>query len=131
MFDALSLTDYLALMFGVYLLVCSVGLVLDRDAYGEMIHTFRDNAALGYLAGVMAFVIGVVMVRLHNEWASGVACLVSALGWACLIEGGLILAFRRQFLNLFANLAMNRSLLMGISALCFLLGGCLIAFVLL
>ncbi len=131
MLDALSLTDYLALMFGVYLIAAGVGLMLDGETYVGMLQEFRDNAALGYLVGIMAFSIGVVLVRLHNDWGSWVSCLVSVVGWVSLIEGVLLLAFRRQFLNLFLKVVINRSLVMGFSIVCFLLGALLLASVLL
>lgn len=126
MFDAMSLTDYLALMFGVYLIAAGIGLFQEGKAYAAMLTEFKENAALGYFAGVIVFVMGLVLVRVHNEWGSVVACVVSLVGWVCLAEGVLLLAFRRQFLSLVGCLRLSSSVLAGFALFCFTLGGWLI-----
>ena len=131
MFDGLSLTDYLALMFGVYLIAAGLGLFFEGEAYNDMIDVFRDNAALGYIAGVMAFVVGVVIVRIHNDWSSLEAIIVSLVGWFSLIEGVLILAFRRPFLAAVGKIGFSGPMLAGFAIFCFLLGGVLLFQVLL
>ena len=127
--DGLSLTDYIALMFGIYLLASGVGLVLEHEGYNAILQRFRDDAALGYLAGMMAFALGAVLVRMHNFWGTPVECVVSLIGWAALVEGVLMLAFRQRFMNFFAGFDFSRSFIMGIGLICLLLGGWLIGVV--
>ena len=98
MLGELSLTEFLALAFGLYMIAAGIGLLSEGDNYNQILSEFKDNAALGYIAGIMAFALGVVIVRLHNDWSSVVAGVVSLIGWAALVEGVLMLAFRRAFL---------------------------------
>ncbi len=104
MFSSFNLTDFLALIFGLYLFAAGVGLLLDGDEYQSMLDEFYENPALGYISGILVFVLGAVVVRLHDDWSSFTAGLVTLLGWAMLVEGFLLLAFRRQFLGFFAKL---------------------------
>ncbi len=104
MFDALSLTDYLALMFGLYLSAAGIGLLNEGEGYKQAIADYRDNVAMGYLGAIIAFVIGAVMVKVHNDFDGWRAGLISLIGWGALLEGILMLAFRRQFMNFFLNL---------------------------
>ncbi len=107
MFSSLNLTDYLAFMFGLYLVVAGIGLLLDGDEYQSMLDEFYENPALGYIGAILVFALGVVVVRLHNDWSSFTASLVSFVGWAMLAEGFLLLAVRRQFLGFFAKLNLS------------------------
>ena len=125
--DGLSLTDYLALMIGLYLVAAGVGLFVEKEGYNQILDRFRDDAALGYIAGIMAFGFGVVLVRLHNQWGSPTECLVSFMGWAALIEGVLMLACRQAFMNFFARFNFSGRFIMAIGFACLLLGGVLIS----
>ena len=123
MFDQLSLSDYLALMIGLYLFAAGVGLFMEGAAYKEAIAAFKDNVAIGYLAAILAFASGVVLIRLHNDWEGWRAIVLSLVGWAALIEGVLMLAFRRQFIEFFLKLNIYSPKVIGGISLCCLLFG--------
>ena len=127
--DGLSLTEYIALMFGLYLLASGGGLLFEREGYNAILQRFRDDAALGYLAGIMAFALGAVLVRLHNLWGTPVECVVSFIGWAALVEGVLMLAFRQRFMSFFAGFDFSKSFIMGVGLICLLVGGWLVSMV--
>lgn len=98
--ETLAATQIFALFIGLYMLAGGIGLLVDHKNCAGLIDEFRSSIAVSYLAGVLVFVIGSVIVALHNVWTSPAAILVSLLGWAALAEGCLLLAFRRPFLNL-------------------------------
>ena len=119
MFSSLNLTEYLGFMFGLYLVAAGIGLLLERDDYQVMLDEFYENPALGYISAVLVFALGVVVVRLHNDWSSFTAGFVSFIGWAMLVEGLLLLAVRRQFLEFFTRLQFSGTIvgLFGLVAL--------------
>ena len=123
MLGELSLTEFLALAFGLYMIAAGIGLLSEGDNYNQILAEFKDNAALGYIAGIMAFALGVVIVRLHNDWSSVMAGVVSLIGWAALVEGVLMLAFRRQFIEFFLKLNIYSPKVIGGISLCCLLFG--------
>lgn len=100
MIETLSTTQILAVFIGLYMVAVAIGLLTDRGSYAAMIEELRDNTAFGFLTGAFAFVLGAAMVAVHNLWTGPLAIVVSLVGWAALIEGVLILAIRRRFLDL-------------------------------
>ena len=110
MFDTLNLTEFLALVFGLYFIAAGIGLISNRFDYQAMLDELYENAALGYISAILVFALGVVVVRLHNDWTSFMAGFVSFVGCAMVIEGLLLLAFRRQFLGVFVNLNFSERL---------------------
>ena len=63
----------------------------------------------GFLGGIIAFVIGGAIVGVHNNWNSLLSGFISLVGWMSLLEGVLMLAFRKWFLGLFARLTLSSS----------------------
>ena len=126
MLGELSLTEFLALALGLYMIAAGVGLLSESENYNQIIGEFKDNAALGYMAGIMAFALGVVIIRLHNDWSSVVAGFVSLIGWAALVEGILMLAFRRTFLGVFASIHFSSLVTRGFGIGCIALGALLV-----
>jgi len=126
MVSELSLTEFLALAFGLYMIAAGIGLLSEGDNYNQIISDFKDNAALGYLAGILAFALGVVIVRFHNDWSSVMAGVVSLIGWAALVEGVLMLAFRRAFLGVFAGINFSSAVTRGFGVACVALGAWLV-----
>jgi hypothetical protein len=100
MIETLSTTQILAVFIGLYMVAAGIGLLTGRGSYATVIDDLRDNTALGYVTSVFVFVLGAVMVAVHNLWTDPLAIVVSLVGWGALIEGVLMLAIRRPFLGL-------------------------------
>jgi len=96
----LTITQILGVIIGLYMVATGIGLLTGRSSYATLIDDLRENTALGYITSVFVFVLGAVIVAVHNLWTSPVAIVVSLVGWAALIEGVLMLAIRRPFLSL-------------------------------
>ncbi len=100
MIETLSTTQILAVFIGLYMVAAGIGLLTGRGSYATVIDDLRDNTALGYVTSVFVFVLGAVMVAVHNLWTDPLSIVVSLFGWGALIEGVLMLAIRRPFLGL-------------------------------
>lgn len=131
MFAETSLTDYLSLIFGIYLLAAGIGLLLDVERYQRMYLGFVDHPALTYIGAVIAFGLGAVLLRIHNEWGSLREGFISLIAWGALIEGVLMLAIPEAYLRSFMAIGQSRNLMKGLSVFCFVAGGWLVASVLL
>ncbi len=129
MLNTLNLTDFISLMFGVYMIAAAISLLLMNDDFPEMMEEFIENGALGYLTGIVVFALGVVLVRIHNDWSGWQAGFVSLLGWGALIEGVLMIAFRRQFIGAFLALSYQPTVLRIFGIVVLLAGIGLIAYV--
>ncbi len=88
-----TLTEILARIFGLYMLAAGIGLALNSADMLKMVEEMRQNPLAFYLGGLIAFAIGATIVSLHNDFSSGLAILVSLIGWVALAEGVIMLAF--------------------------------------
>lgn len=121
-FQSLQLSDYIIMMMGIYLLAAGIGLFIDRAGAKAMISEFYNQPALSYLAGIIAFVFGAVLLRLHHDWSSFQNGVISLVGWAAMIEGVLLLAVRRQYLGLFLRVGQSDVMLSLMALFCFAAG---------
>jgi hypothetical protein len=112
---SLGMTHLLALFIGVYLMAGGVALIREPDFYRQALVGLRDDAVAGFVTGLVAFVIGAVIVSLHNTWDTVLAAFVSLIGWVALVEGLALIAVRRPFLDLAARLAMTGAALRAVS----------------
>ena len=122
MFQSMALNDYLAFALGLYLLAAAVGLGFDREGAKAMIGGFYDQPALAYLGGVMAFTMGVVLLRLHHDWSTLQNGLISLVAWGGLIEGVFLLAARRFYLGLFKRMAQSDGMITFAIVFCLMAG---------
>ena len=102
-----TLTQTLAILLGLYMISAGIGLLTDSSGFAGMIDTIKTNPAMTYLAAIMAFAIGGTFVALHNLWTTPLEIIVSLIGWVALIEGVLMLAFRKPFFTLIGAIPLN------------------------
>jgi hypothetical protein len=82
------LTIYLARFIGVFLLIVSLSMFLDRDSIIEMASALIDDRALLLIVGLIALGIGLAIVVGHNEWSGGpMPILITLFGWSQLLRG--------------------------------------------
>lgn len=111
MFDAGSMTDILLRVFGLYYLAAGIGLFTDPEAFAKIGEEIRDSALMRLLSGLLALTFGAVVLALHDDWSSWKAGLVTAIGWAGLAKGMMILALPTPYLGLTNGLLGQRALL--------------------
>ncbi len=93
MFGDATLTEILARFFGLYMLAAGIGVALNGVDLPKMMEEMRQSPFATYLGGIIAFAFGAAIIGLHNDFSSGLAIVVSLVGWVALIEGVVILAF--------------------------------------
>jgi len=85
-------TAWLSILLGTYLLAGGFGAVLRGPLWSEIIDEFDRSPGLVAVTGAVAFVVGALVVTVHNVWTSPAAILVSAAGWIACAEGLSLLA---------------------------------------
>jgi hypothetical protein len=82
------LTIYLARFIGLFLLIVSVSMFLDRDSIIEMATALIDDRALLLIVGLIALGIGLAIVVGHNVWSGGLMpILITLFGWSQFLRG--------------------------------------------
>jgi uncharacterized protein YjeT (DUF2065 family) len=81
-------TKLIAGLIGPLMAAIGIAMLLNRQAFPEMITQVAQNYAIIFLSGALSLLAGVAIVRVHNVWTGGWPVIVTILGWL-LIVGGL------------------------------------------
>tara|TARA_R110002073_G_scaffold6054_7_gene36513 strand:+ start:3927 stop:4322 length:396 start_codon:yes stop_codon:yes gene_type:complete len=100
MFDNASMTDILLRIFGLYYLAAGIGLFTGPEAFAKIGEELKASALMRLISGLLALTFGAVVLALHDDWSSWRAGLVTAIGWAGLAKGLMILALPTPYLGL-------------------------------
>ena len=113
MLATFTLTQTIAIFLGLYMLSAGIGLLTDLKGYASVMDDFLEFIGLTYIAAVAAFFAGATLVAIHNIWSTPLEIIVSLVGWAALIEGVLMLAFRRPFFTIVGAMPLNEKFMKG------------------
>jgi hypothetical protein len=95
-----SITLWLSVLLGAYLLAGGMAALLRGGLWLEMIAEFERSPGLVMISGAIAFAVGSLIVSVHNQWTSPGAFIVSATGWMALAEGLTLIAAPQLWLRL-------------------------------
>ena len=84
---------FIARIFGLCYLIIGAGFMFNRKAFGQVMEDFCKNAALVFYGGVLALVIGVVIILTHNVWVANWTVMITIIGWLGFIKGIWMIAF--------------------------------------
>ena len=101
-------------------------MLLDREAIPSMFETMLEDSAAGFCTGLIAFIVGAVVVSVHSQWNGTLAILISLFGLISLVEGILMLAFRKQFLGAFSFMTQSKMMISAFSMLAIVMGAAFI-----
>jgi hypothetical protein len=87
----IELSLYLARAWGLFSVLVSLGLLINRENYRHMVTTLKSDDISVLIAGVFALVMGVVQVVGYNSWTLDYRGLITLLGWVALLKGIAIL----------------------------------------
>jgi hypothetical protein len=95
----MELSQLIARIASVVYLSAALGAVFTRDYYRRLADDLFKNAALTYLSGFTAVVLGFLIVNYHNIWRKDWTLLVTILGWLAVLKGILMIAFPKLVQN--------------------------------
>lgn len=64
-----------------------------RMDLNQLINEFEKSPALTYLSGIMALILGMLIIEHHNFWVADWYVLITIIGWMALIKGVLLIAY--------------------------------------
>ena len=82
-------SEFIAGLIGPSLIAIALALLINRKAVHAMIGQISDNFAVVFLIGLLSFVAGLAIVRVHPQWDGGWKSLITAFGWLTML-GGLV-----------------------------------------
>ncbi|MCK5565146.1 MAG: hypothetical protein KAJ07_07855 [Planctomycetes bacterium] len=78
-------------VFGVLYAVIGVGMFLNQEFYKKLFLDFVESPAMMYIGGIMALIVGYLLVTFHNVWVMNWTVIITVFGWMALIKGMTIL----------------------------------------
>ena len=80
-------TKLIAGLIGPLMAAMGIAMLLNRQAFPEMITQVAQNYAIIFLSGALSLLAGVAIVRVHNVWTGGWPVIVTILGWLLIVGG--------------------------------------------
>ena len=85
----MDISIYLARVFGIYLVVACVAMLINRKHLPRILEGFSSNLGLVVFSGFIHLFLGLLVVVAHNIWTPDFRGLVTLMGWAGVVKGGL------------------------------------------
>ncbi|MCF7954735.1 MAG: hypothetical protein K9M75_02925 [Phycisphaerae bacterium] len=114
-------------IFSVVYLAVGIGMLFSPEFYKKMISDFLDNTAILYMGGIMALVVGLLILMFHNTWTKDFSVIITIIGWLALIKGVIILILPKTMVSL-AKTIVNRPNFMKIEAILVIIVGIFFSF---
>jgi hypothetical protein len=80
-------TTLFLLKFWGWYITLMITLLILRPNVRDKVLKWTDNEDFLFMGGIIAFMIGLASVLLHNQWDSPNEVIVSFLGWIALLKG--------------------------------------------
>ena len=77
----------LAKILGLYFLAVGLALILNPDRFKRMYQQVMEDENFLLTGGILALLIGAVIISIHNIWIFGWPVIITVLGWWSLIKG--------------------------------------------
>lgn len=110
-----------AQLLGPIYLTIAIGMFVSQDYYKKMYEEMLKSRMMMYVGGIMAFLIGLLILRVHNVWTADWTVVVTIIGWLALLKGVCLLVIPQKFLGWNAWVKNAKGLLVA-EILAFLLG---------
>jgi len=105
-------TKLIAGLMGPLLLAIGIAILLNRGLFPAMAGQLAENYGLVFIAGMLALVAGVAVVRIHNVWSGGWPVIVTVLGWLSIVGGLARMWFPQMAAPIANSLGGNASVLL-------------------
>lgn len=86
----MDISIFLAQIIGIYFLVVGISAITKPKEWQHVVKHLveHEHTALAYIAAIFAFILGLILVLIHNVWGGDVTTtIVTIIGWLILIKG--------------------------------------------
>ena len=80
-------SHFLAKLIGPVFIAGGIGMLFNTTIYRAMFERALHDHMLIYLSGVLALVMGLAIVAVHNDWKWHWPLIITIIGWLALIGG--------------------------------------------
>jgi uncharacterized membrane protein HdeD (DUF308 family) len=83
----MDISIFIAKTLGLYLLIVSIGTLLNASRVKKVLNDIIDNPSLLLLSGILALIFGILLVVSHNIWQPDWRVIITLVGWLALVKG--------------------------------------------
>lgn len=112
----------LSALIGPTLVAMAVSMLVNHAALSAMVEQVSREPFLILFSGVVTFVVGLAIIRVHNIWEVGWPVVVTILGWLFLIGGLVRILFPTRLAAIAAGFAQNTGFMIGEAIVLLVLG---------
>jgi len=87
-----SASVIIARAIAVIYLAVAAGALIRKNYFSDIMSSLGANSALLYLSGMLATLIGIMIIHAHNAWTAHWTVLITIMGWVALLKGIVIIA---------------------------------------
>ncbi len=89
----MTTSKMIAGLMGPTLVAIAAGMLLNLGSFPALAEQISRDPGLIFVSGILLFVAGLAILRVHNIWAGGWPVFVTALGWLAVLGGLLRMLF--------------------------------------
>lgn len=83
----------IAQVLGPIYLAVAIGVLTNKKHYEKVFKEYLKHEVCLYMGGILALIVGLLIVQAHNVWVKDWTLLVTLIGWIATIKGVWLLAF--------------------------------------
>lgn len=114
-------------VFSLVYIAVGIGIFVNPDFYKKIFEDCIESPAVMYLGGVLALVVGYLIVAFHNTWTCDLSVIITVIGWLALIKGVIILLLPKTMAAL-TKAIMKKTIFLKIEAVVVIILGLALSF---
>lgn len=83
----MDISIFLAKTLGIYLVIISLSMFINAERYKSIIYDLTNNPSFLFLTGVIALIIGILLIVCHNIWQANWRIIITLIAWLSFIKG--------------------------------------------
>lgn len=115
-------TLFIAQVLAVYYLTIGVAFLINGKYYQKEFLKMLDNVLFSFYGGIMALLVGLLILHAHNVWTQDWTVAVTIVGWLATIKGVYLIVFPRH-VKIFKPLFKSKSMMTWMIPMVLILGG--------
>lgn len=118
----------IAKILGPMLLVAGIGILINLEHYRRLVREFASSPFQIYVSGLLALLLGLLIVAFHNVWEWGWPVIITIIGWASILKGVVRIVAPRFVATMIERYARNVNAIAASAAAALILGAVLTYF---
>ena len=100
-------------LLGPTLVAMAAGMLLNLGSLATLTEEISREPALIFVSGILLFIAGLAIVRVHNHWSADWPVLVTLLGWLDVLGGLVRMLFPIQLASIVIAAGRNTAVIGG------------------